>query len=183
MKILIHSFAAVGIAAALACAGAIPAAAADAPATSAAKGGSSKEQLKVMLKGYDPVAYFKQGKAVRGNPAIRSHYNGVTYFFASKADKATFDQSPAKFEPQYGGFCANGVAHRKRSDSDPNVFFIYRDKLYVCSTPAEAKEFSRNLKGNVAKADRNWVKIGEGSYNVITGNWEQPWPFGPEAKY
>jgi YHS domain-containing protein len=165
----------------LASAGAIPAAAADGAVASATKGSSAKKQLQVMLKGYDPVAYFKQGKAVRGNPAISSNYHGVTYFFASKADKASFDQSPAKFEPQYGGFCANGVARGKREDSDPNVFFIYRDKLYVCSTAAAAKEFRRNEEANIAKANRNWVKIGESSYNVTSGNWERPWPFGPEG--
>jgi YHS domain-containing protein len=60
----------------------------------------------VILKGYDPVAYFNQGKAVMGNPFITSTYNGATYLFASREDKAEFDKSPAKFEPQYGGYCA-----------------------------------------------------------------------------
>jgi YHS domain-containing protein len=60
----------------------------------------------VILKGYDPVAYFSQGKAVMGNPLITSTYKGATYLFASREDKAEFDKSPAKFEPQYGGYCA-----------------------------------------------------------------------------
>ena len=60
----------------------------------------------VILKGYDPVAYFNQGKAVMGNPLITSKYDGATYLFASREDKAEFDKSPAKFEPQYGGYCA-----------------------------------------------------------------------------
>ena len=72
-------------------------------------------RINVMLKGYDPVAYFKQGKAVRGKRSIWSTYNGVTYFFASKADKVDFDRDPKKFEPQYGGFCANGMAKRKQN--------------------------------------------------------------------
>jgi YHS domain-containing protein len=64
----------------------------------------------VFLKGYDTVAYFKQGKALKGNPAIESTYQGVTYLFASAANKADFDKDPAKYVAQYGGFCAYAVA-------------------------------------------------------------------------
>jgi len=92
-----------------------------------------RSQINVMLKGYDPVAYFKQGKAVRGKRSIWSTYNGVTYFFASKADKADFDRSPKKFEPQYGGFCANGMAKGEKTAGDPTVFHIHKGKLYLCA--------------------------------------------------
>jgi YHS domain-containing protein len=135
----------------------------------------------VILKGYDPVAYFRQGKAVRGNPSLISTYHGATYLFASKADKAEFDKNPAKFEPQYGGFCANSMAKGQRKDIDPNVFYIYKGKLYVCSTPAAAKEFSRNPDANIAKADKNWLKLGPSTYNTETRDFESPWPFGPES--
>ena len=65
----------------------------------------------VILKGYDAVAYFKQGKPLKGNPTIESTYQGVTYLFASAANKADFDKDPAKYVPRYGGFCAYGVAN------------------------------------------------------------------------
>jgi YHS domain-containing protein len=135
----------------------------------------------VILKGYDPVAYFRQGKAVKGNPSLISTYHGATYLFASKADKAEFDKNPAKFEPQYGGFCANSMAKGQRKDIDPKVFYIYKGKLYVCSTPAAAKEFSRSPDANIAKADKNWLKIGPSTYNTETRDFERPWPFGPES--
>ena len=53
----------------------------------------------VILKGYDAVAYFKQGKPLKGNPEIASTYQGVTYLFASAANKADFDKDPAKYVP------------------------------------------------------------------------------------
>ena len=65
----------------------------------------------VILNGYDAVAFFKQRKPVKGNPGIESTYQGATYLFASTADKADFDKDPAKYAPQYGGFCAYGVVH------------------------------------------------------------------------
>jgi YHS domain-containing protein len=145
------------------------------------KTGATLTRNHVILKGYDPVAYFKQGKAVKGNPSIISTYHGATYLFASKADKADFDRSPAKFEPQYGGFCANRMAKGQRKDIDPTVFYIYKGKLYVCSTPAAKKEFLANPDANIAKADKNWLQLGPSTYNTETMNFEKPWPFGPES--
>jgi YHS domain-containing protein len=135
----------------------------------------------VILKGYDPVAYFNQGKAVRGNPSIRSSYNGATYLFASSEDKAEFDKSPAKFEPQYGGYCAYSMSKGERHDIDPKAFHIYKGKLYVCQTPEQMQKFSANIDESVSKADENWLKIGPRTYNTETRSFESPWPFGPEG--
>ena len=135
----------------------------------------------VILKGYDPVAYFNQGKAVMGNPLITSKYDGATYLFASREDKAEFDKSPAKFEPQYGGYCAYSMSKGERHDIDPKAFHIYKGKLYVCETPEQMKKFSANVDAYVSKADQNWLKIGPETYNTETHSFENPWPFGPEG--
>jgi YHS domain-containing protein len=141
-----------------------------------------KVRLKnVILKGYDPVAYFNQGKAVMGNPSITSTYNGATYLFASREDKAEFDKSPAKFEPQYGGYCAYSMSKGERHDIDPKAFHIYKGKLYVCETPEQMKKFSANIDASISKADQNWLKIGPRTYNTETRSFESPWPFGPEG--
>jgi YHS domain-containing protein len=135
----------------------------------------------VILKGYDPVAYFNQGKAVMGNPLITSTYDGATYLFASREDKAEFDKSPAKFEPQYGGYCAYSMSKGERHNIDPKAFHIYKGKLYVCETPEQMKKFSANIDAYVSKADQNWLKIGPRTYNTETRSFESPWPFGPEG--
>ena len=135
----------------------------------------------VILKGYDPVAYFNQGKAVMGNPSITNKYNGATYLFASREDKAEFDKSPGKFEPQYGGYCAYSMSKGERHDIDPKAFHIYKGKLYVCETPEQMKKFSANIDAYISKADQNWLKIGPRTYNTETRSFESPWPFGPEG--
>jgi YHS domain-containing protein len=135
----------------------------------------------VILKGYDPVAYFNQGKAVMGNPSITSTYNGATYLFSSREDKAEFDKSPAIFEPQYGGYCAYSMSKGERHDIDPKAFHIYKGKLYVCETPEQMKKFSANIDAYISKADQNWLKIGPRTYNTETRSFESPWPFGPEG--
>ena len=112
----------------------------------------------VILKGYDPVAYFTQSRAVKGNPMYSSKYAGAIYYFASGEDKAEFDRTPAKYAPQYGGFCADSASKRKRklSDIDPDRFLIYKGKLYVCSSAPALKEFSAKPDLNIQAADKYW---------------------------
>ena len=113
----------------------------------------------VILKGYDAVAYFKQGKPVKGNPEIKSSYQGATYLFASAQDKADFDKDPAKYAPQYGGFCAYGVTVGVLSDIEGPDGFVYKGKLYVCGNKDAGKSFMTDLDSNIEKADTNWQNL------------------------
>ena len=114
----------------------------------------------VILKGYDAVAYFKQGKPLKGNPAIESTYQGVTYLFASAANKADFDKDPAKYVPQYGGFCAYGVANGVLANTEsPNAFTVYKGKLYLCGNQDALKSFKTNIDDNIGKADAYWRQL------------------------
>ena len=114
----------------------------------------------VILRGYDVVAYFKQGKPLKGNPAIESTYQGVTYLFASAANKADFDKDPAKYVPQYGGFCAYGVANKVLfAAEDPNAFTVYKGKLYLCGDEDALKSFKSNIDENIGKADTYWRQL------------------------
>ncbi|MBV8100139.1 MAG: hypothetical protein JOZ31_13370 [Verrucomicrobia bacterium] len=110
----------------------------------------------VILKGYDPVAYFKQNRPVKGNPKYSSKYAGAIYHFASGEDKAEFDNAPAKYVPQYGSFCANSMSKDKVADIDPNQFLIYKGKLYVCSSAPSLKTFSTKPDLNIQAADKYW---------------------------
>jgi YHS domain-containing protein/membrane-associated phospholipid phosphatase len=113
----------------------------------------------VILKGYDAVAYFKQEKSVKGNPEIKSSYQEATYLFASAEDKADFDKDPAKYAPQYGGFCAYGVTVGVLSDIEGPDGFVYKGKLYVCGNKDAGKSFMTDLDSNIEKADTNWQKL------------------------
>jgi YHS domain-containing protein len=110
----------------------------------------------VILKGYDAVAYFKQGKAVKGDPKYSSTYGGAIYYFASASDKDEFDKSPAKYKPQYGGYCADAMKKGQLHDIDPNQFFVYKGKLYVCTGEEQIKDFKSAPDSNVKKADKKW---------------------------
>jgi YHS domain-containing protein len=113
----------------------------------------------VILKGYDPVAYFTRHQAAKGNPAIQTRFGGAIYYFVSVADKLAFSKDPSRYVPQYGGFCAYHLSKGELRESDPADFFIYKGKLYVCSAANGAKEFRSNIDENVRKADENWIPL------------------------
>jgi YHS domain-containing protein len=114
------------------------------------------------LKGYDAVAYFKQSRPVKGNPEIKSSYQGATYLFASAEDKADFDKDPAKYGPQYGGFCAYGVLKGALDDFEgPGDFVIYKGKLYLCGNESALEIFKNNIDSNIEKSDANWRRLAE----------------------
>ena len=114
----------------------------------------------VILKGYDAVAYFKQlGKPVKGNPEIKSSFQAATYLFASAQNKADFDKDPAKYAPQYGGFCAYGVTIGVLADIEGSDGFVYKDKLYVCGNKDAGTSFITDLDSNIEKADTNWRQL------------------------
>src|SRR5580704_12385802 len=87
----------------------------------------------VIVKGYDVVAYFKQGKPVKGNPEFESTYQDATYLFASSVDKADFEKDPAKYAPRYGAFCSYAAALGILGQVEgPDAFAVYKGRLYIC---------------------------------------------------
>ena len=89
------------------------------------------DQQGVALHGYDPVAYFTGGAPAKGNSQFTATYEGARYYFASAENESKFNANPAAFAPQYGGFCAMGVALEKKLDGDPMVWKIVDGKLYI----------------------------------------------------
>ncbi|MEJ1238068.1 YHS domain-containing (seleno)protein [Chryseolinea sp. T2] len=115
------------------------------------------------LSGYDPVAYFKDAKAVKGQASIAAEYEGVRYQFASAAHKELFQKSPALFEPQYGGWCAYAMgAKGEKVEIDPETFKILDGKLYLFYNRFfnnTLDTWNKNEAELKANADKNWVKL------------------------
>jgi len=114
------------------------------------------------IQGYDPVAYFKQGKAVKGTKEQALTHNGATYYFTSAQNKATFQTSPEHYEPKYGGWCAYAMgATGEKVDVDPETFKIVDGKLYLFYNSFfnnTLKLWNKDEKNLHTKAEVNWKK-------------------------
>ena len=108
------------------------------------------------LQGYDPVAFFTKGKPVKGNPTIFSKTNGATYYFASAEDKDLFDKDPAKYTPQFGGYCAYGVSKGDLVKIEVDAFQIVSGRLLLQYNKGIRDKFNKDPGGNLKAADANW---------------------------
>ena len=113
----------------------------------------------VALKGFDPVAYFTDGKPRKGNPGITSKFQGVTYEFVNKDHKAQFDKEPAKYIPAYNGFCAFGVTEGLKIDIDPHAYAIDDGKLNVFFSEDARDAFQNDLAKKSKEAEEKWPAV------------------------
>lgn len=121
-----------------------------------AAGPANVDDRGVAIHGHDPVAYFVDGKAVMGKPEHSAKVGPATYWFANAANLRLFKAAPAKYEPQYGGYCAYGVAQGVKPDIDPSAFRIVDDKLYLNLSPAVQKRWQADIPGFIDRANQNW---------------------------
>jgi YHS domain-containing protein len=115
----------------------------------------------VMLLGHDPVAYFTEGKPVRGTTQHKVSLPGRTYYFASARHAELFRGDPARFEPQYGGFCASGAAFAVKLGSDPSAWQIERGRLFIFGDVLGKTAWQLDPAWNIAHADAMWPEIRE----------------------
>lgn len=117
------------------------------------------DKQNVSLRGYDPVAYFTSNAPTKGDKKFSASYQGSTFYFASEKNRDAFKAAPAKFAPQYGGFCAMGVALGKKLDGDPDVWKIVDGKLYLNVNRDVSVKWNEDIAGNLKKAEANWPAI------------------------
>jgi hypothetical protein len=137
--------------------------AADAPAQPPTTSGGSGMALlnldnTVALHGYDPVAYFTEGRARRGNKRILERLGGATYYFASRSSRYTFLENAPGYQPQFGGYCATSMAQGRQEDIDPEIFLIFEGKLYVFKDDAARARFLSDTRGTMAAAAHNFFE-------------------------
>jgi YHS domain-containing protein len=111
------------------------------------------------IQGYDPVAYFTDSRPVRGSEQFTHRWNGATWRFASAENRDRFAAAPEKYAPQYGGYCAFGVASGYAVKIDPQAWSVVDRKLYLNYDKSVQAKWQRDVPGYIGKADANWPKV------------------------
>ncbi|MEK6742460.1 MAG: YHS domain-containing (seleno)protein [Nitrospirota bacterium] len=113
----------------------------------------------IAIQGYDAVAYFKAGKALKGNESFTFPWHTMTWYFLSKENRELFATSPEKYAPQYDGYCAWAMTEERKAITDPEVWTIVNGKLYLNCSRAAYEKWSRDIPGNIKKADAIWLNV------------------------
>ncbi len=113
----------------------------------------------VAIQGYDVVSYFTEGKPVKGSPAHAFAFDDAKWWFKNAAHREMFVANPERYLPQYGGFCAGGMAMGVSVPANPDNWVIVDGKLYMVSgSKADLAEWKSHAAENIEVADRNWVE-------------------------
>ncbi|MBK7872906.1 MAG: YHS domain-containing protein [Saprospiraceae bacterium] len=115
----------------------------------------------VIIDGYDPVAYFTENKAVKGNPQFTARVDGATYWFSSEANQNAFKDNPEKYKPQYGSFCAYAVSRNKLRPINPELFQIIDGRLMLQHSQKAYDLYNEDLANNVKLSDQYWPGLQE----------------------
>jgi len=111
------------------------------------------------IRGYDPVAYFLQGRPVEGSADFEAEWNGATWRFASAENRARFLEQPEAFAPQYGGYCAWAVSEGYTAPVSPDAWRIVDGKLYLNYDEKVQERWVADIPGHIARADANWPTV------------------------
>ena len=113
----------------------------------------------IAIRGYDTVAYFTEGKPLEGSEDFTSEWQGATWRFASQEHLDLFEADPEKYAPQYGGYCAYGVAQDGLVKIEPELWTIVDGKLYLNYDDDVQEQWEEDIPGFIAAADGKFAKL------------------------
>jgi YHS domain-containing protein len=111
------------------------------------------------LDGYDPVAYFVQGKPLEGKPELTYAWEGATWRFASPENLAAFRQAPERYAPQFGGYCAYAVASGYTAKTTPEAWHVADGKLYLNFDESVRENWLKDKANFIVAAEKNWPAV------------------------
>jgi YHS domain-containing protein len=113
----------------------------------------------IAVRGYDPVAYFADGQPRPGSAEFEWTWQGARWRFASDAHRRAFQADPARYAPQYGGYCALAISLGRVADGDPAQWAIVDGKLFLNNNARAKAAWDEDRAGNIAKANQNWPRF------------------------
>ncbi|EEX08028.1 YHS domain protein [Ruegeria lacuscaerulensis ITI-1157] len=111
------------------------------------------------MAGFDTVAYFRDGRPMKGKPDIVVMWKGVAWRFVSQQNREAFEGNPRAFAPRFGGYCAYAMAHGQLSSADPAAWKIVDGRLYLTHSPEIERVWEANMADYIRKAETNWPDI------------------------
>ena len=108
------------------------------------------------IHGYDPVAYFNEHKPVKGDIKYNLVWNSATWYFMNQKNLDLFKMNPPMYAPQYGGYCAYGLADGHKASTDPEAWTIVNGKLYLNYDKDVQNSWNKKQAEYIVTADKLW---------------------------
>ena len=127
----------------------------------------SADENDLAIKGFDPVAYFTESQPTKGSKEYTATYKNAIYQFSSAENRDLFKAAPAKYAPQFGGFCAFGVTKGRKFDTDPTAWRVVDGKLYLNLNHNVQKDWLKDIPGYITVGNETWTNIRSFSDNAL----------------
>ncbi|QEC66083.1 YHS domain-containing protein [Panacibacter ginsenosidivorans] len=114
---------------------------------------------KTAINGYDAVAYFSEHMPVKGDKKFSYEWNGADWYFSKQSNLDSFKISPQKYAPQFGGYCAYGMAQGHKAPTDPMAWAIVNNKLYLNYNKDVQGLWKQKQDEYIQTAEKNWPKL------------------------
>ena len=111
------------------------------------------------IGGYDPVAFYTDGKPVLGSPDFEFLYGGAVWRFCNVGNRAAFAAQPDVYMPQFGGYDPLGVARGVAVAGNPSVWLIAGGRLFLFYDRARLEIFTADSERIIAAAERKWPDV------------------------
>lgn len=116
-------------------------------------------ESQLAIEGFDPVGYFTEGEALRGDPAFRAEHEGAVFYFASAEHRDAFLETPRKFIPAYGGYCTETLAMGSLTPASPLHWTIHGDRLFLTRSAKANETFREKRAQSIAAANDSWSQV------------------------
>jgi len=120
------------------------------------------DEPRLSISGYDPVAYFTEGKPVQGKPEFEHLWHRLRWRFSSGEHRELFTRNPKQYAPQYDGYCAMGTSNDEEAHKDsvdPEAWAIVDGKLYLMHNSYWTEVWREKAKEHIRQADRDWEAV------------------------
>lgn len=118
----------------------------------------SVAEPRVAIQGYDPVAYFTEGRPTKGSLEIHQDFDGLRYYFANEQHRSSFAADPERYVPQFGAHCAGALSVGKVKPADPLLWKIVDGKLFLFGGPRAVAALEKH-PGLLARSKQNWESL------------------------
>ncbi len=124
-----------------------------------AQNSTPRPEKRVVIRGYDPVAYFTEGRPVKGMPEFKADFDDMTYWFVSAKHRDMFMADPDRYAPQFSGLCTISMSMGQLAEPDPEAWAIADGRLYLFSAKAGVAYFQQQPANVIAKAAQVWPSL------------------------
>ena len=119
----------------------------------------NKDGKSLALKGFDAVAYFTESRPVEGSAQFTHRWMDGTWRFSSAANRDLFAADPAKYAPQFGGYCAWAVSNNHTAPIDPQAWKVVDGKLYLNYSKGVQAKWSKDIPARISAGEKNWPAL------------------------